>query len=225
MTKQPNQPAAQQQDPMALRVNPRSDLRVSRHLRAGEPAYVIQDPISFATHRLNDFQYLVLTSIAPSQTLGENFARLVGMEAYEQDEQDLFLAQIGMFRKLGLVVMPMSGAKLYEQSRSVRKMRRRGKILGALFAQFPLVRPNEFLQRTIPFFSWLFTRWFAIVWLMGMIAACSVIVARFSDFTQPFSGLLATKNLPFLWLSFVLLKVWHETWTRLCLQEIRRFRP
>lgn len=202
--------AIPKQDPLDLFVQIRSDLKVSRHLRDGEPVYVIQDPISFATHRLTVFQYRVLTLIDPARSLRDNFTALVDREDYDEEDETLFLSLISTFRKLGLIGLPTPGAKLFEQSKVIRKHRRRGKVLGALFAQIPLVRPDSFLSRTVHLFSWMFSKPFMVLWMVGMIIACSIIALRFADFAEPLNGLLATKNLPFLWVSFVILKIWHE---------------
>ncbi|MFK7817251.1 MAG: hypothetical protein AB8G99_00910, partial [Planctomycetaceae bacterium] len=208
-TTPPQQPNSAD-EAMSACVQVRSDLKVTRHLRDGEPVYVIQDPISFATHRLPPFQYSILSSIEPGRSLGDNFATMVQRGDYEPGEEELFLSLVSLFRKLSLIVLPTPGAKLFEQSQLIRKHKRRGKILGALFAQIPLVRPDAFLTRTVHLVSWLYTKWFLAVWFVCMTVAMSVIVLRWTDFTGPFNSLLATKNLPFLWLSFVALKVWHE---------------
>ncbi|MEQ9408124.1 MAG: HlyD family efflux transporter periplasmic adaptor subunit [Fuerstiella sp.] len=203
------------QDPLAqargARVTLRTDLQVSRQLYQGDPVYVVHDPVAFRTHRLSVQQYRILAVLNPDQTLAENFQTLVAKQEFDADEEKVFLDLVSSFARLSLVMLPgASGARLFEQHQKLRAMRRRGRILGILFLQIPLVNPDHFLTRTIGRMSWLFTKTFLAVWLLGMVAAGTVIVSRFDDLIQPLNGILATKNLPFLWLAFVLLKIWHE---------------
>ncbi|MEZ6127307.1 MAG: HlyD family efflux transporter periplasmic adaptor subunit [Planctomycetaceae bacterium] len=212
------QPQPQSQaapDPLAqargLRVTLRSDLLVSRQVHQGKPVYVVQDPVSFRSHRLSVFQYRTLASLNPQLTLGENFQQLVAKQEFHDDEEQLYYDLLTSFSGLGLIVLPsQNGAKLYEQHLRMKTAQRRSRLLGVLFMQIPLVNPDRFLTRTVHRVSWLFTKTFLMVWLLAMAAAGSVIVIRFSDLVQPLNGILATKNLPFLWLSFVALKIWHE---------------
>lgn len=195
----------------AAKVTLRSDLRTTRQVHQNAPVYVLHDPVSFRTHRLSVFQYRTLASLDPNKELGDNFVAACSKGDFEQDEEDLYYELVMSFSRLGLVVLPMaSGAKLFEQHQKMKTMKRRGKMLGALFMQIPLVRPDQFLTRHISKISWVFTKSFLMIWLLGMAAAGFIVVSRFDDLVEPFNGILATKNLPFLWVAFVGLKIWHE---------------
>lgn len=194
-----------------LPVTVRSDLKASRQVYQGEPVYVIHDPITFRTHRLSVFQYRTLAAMHPDRTVGENFDILVNKGEFERDEESVFLSLVTNLNRLSLLVLPVaSGARLFEQHQKVRAMQRRGKFLGFLFMQIPLVNPDRFLTRTVGRVSWLFTRTFLGVWMLGMLAAAFVLWQRWAEVFEPFNGILATQNLPFLWLAFVGLKIWHE---------------
>lgn len=203
------------EDPLAkarqVTVTLRSDLHVSRQVHHNNAVYVVHDPISFRTHRLSVFQYRILAALDADKNLGDNFQALVAKAEFEEDEEQLFFDLITSYSRLGLIVMPnANGAKLFEQHKRMKKMQRRSKLLGALFMKIPLVNPDRFLTRTMNRASWLFTKAFFVVWLVGMATAGFIIYSRFDDLVEPLNGILATKNLPFLWLAFVGLKVWHE---------------
>lgn len=192
-------------------VSLRSDLNVTRQLHHGEAHYVIHDPVSFRTHRLTVDQYRLLTSLDPTKSLGDNFQQLVLQGEFEQEDEKVFFDLIGQYSRLSLIVMPnANGAQLYEQHLKMTAQKRKGKILGALFLQVPLVNPDRFLTRTLHLASWVFTRPFFVAWAIGMLAAAFVIFNRRSDLMEPLNGILALGNLPYLWISFVGLKVWHE---------------
>ncbi|MGB4737094.1 MAG: hypothetical protein WBH50_02850, partial [Fuerstiella sp.] len=204
-------PADPQEQLKGIKVTLRSDLKSSRQVYQGTPVYVVHDPVGFRTHRLSVFQYRTLATLNEDLTLGQNFESQVAKGDFDRDEEELYLELILSFSRLGLLLLPGSnGAKLFEQHTKMQSMKRRGKAMGFLFMTIPLVNPDKFLTRTMHRMSWLFTKAFFVVWLLGMAAAGFVVLSRFSDLVQPLNGILATKNLPFLWLAFVGLKIWHE---------------
>lgn len=189
----------------------RSDLNVTRQLHHGAPHYVIHDPVSFRTHRLTVDQYRLLTSLDPAKSLGDNFQELVSRGEFEAEDESLFFEMLGQYSRLSLIVMPnANGPQLYEQHLKAVANKRKSRVLGALFLQIPLVNPDRFLTKTVHLASWLFTRTFFVAWIVGMLAAAFVLVNRRADLLEPLNGILALKNLPYLWISFVGLKVWHE---------------
>lgn len=192
-------------------VSLRSDLNVSRQLHHGAAHYVIHDPVSFRTHRLKVDQYRLLTSLDPAKSLGDNFQDLVVRGEFEAEDEGLFFDLVSQFSRLSLIVMPnANGAKLYEQHIKVVANKRKSRVLGALFLQVPLVNPDQFLSKTIHLAAWMFSRAFFVTWIVGMLAAGFVLIHRKADLLEPLNGILALKNLPYLWISFIGLKVWHE---------------
>lgn len=207
-TEPPSDPLAQARE---IKVTLRSDLQVSRQVYQGEAVYVVHDPVSFRSHRLTVFQYRILASLNPQIPLGQNFQHLASKAEFAESEEKIFFDLVSSFARLGLIVMPgASGQKLFEQHQKIKAMKRRGKLLGILFLQIPLVNPDRFLSRTVHRVSWLFTKSFFFIWLIGMASAGMLLATRIDDVVQPLNGILATKNLPFLWIAFVLLKIWHE---------------
>lgn len=192
-------------------VSLRSDLHVSRQLHHQSPHYVIHDPVSFRTHRLTADQYRLLTSLDPSKSLGDNFQDLVLQGEFEDEDEQVYFEIVSQFSRLSLIVMPnANGAQLYEQHTKVAANKRKSRFLGALFLQVPLVNPDRFLTKTMHLASWLFTKPFFVAWIGGMLAAAFVLINRRADLLAPLNGILALQNLPYVWVSFVGLKVWHE---------------
>ncbi|MFO1002760.1 MAG: HlyD family efflux transporter periplasmic adaptor subunit [Planctomycetaceae bacterium] len=189
----------------------RSDLHVSRQVHQGQPVYVVHDPVSFKTHRLPLSSYQLFVRLDPSKKLDENFDSLVRQNHLRRNDRDSFFQLILQLQQLNLLVLPVAnGNRLHEQYLKQTNSRRRSKLLGALFMTIPLARPDEFLTRTAHRVRWMFTQGFLAAWAVAGLCALWLVVNRFEEFTQPFNGLLATDNLPFLWAAFVVLKVWHE---------------
>jgi putative peptide zinc metalloprotease protein len=189
----------------------RTDLHVSRQLQQSTPVYVVHDPVAFRTHQLTLQNYQLLVRLNREKTLGQNFETLVKQQHLDATDEAFFYQLIMQMNQLGIVILPLAnGGRLFEQHEKIVHQKRRRRIMGALFMQIPLAHPDEFLRRTASRVQWLFSRAFVCVWALAGLAAMWIIVSRFSEFQLPMNRLLATENLPFLWLSFVFLKVWHE---------------
>lgn len=189
----------------------RTDLHVSRQTDRSSPVYVIHDPVSFRTHRLDARQYKLATALNGQLALGDVFDRLVEQGVIASDEEPFFYDLVSNLYSSELVVLPIhSGDRLYDRSRQLKHSARKNRLLRLLFLRIPLSNPDRFLTRTAPYVNWLFTRAFGCVWLVCMLIAMLVVLLRLPDFVEPLNGVLSAANLPILWCILITLKIWHE---------------
>ena len=194
-----------------LRTGLRSDLQITRQLTKGEPAYIIYDPVSFQSHRLSLTDYRVAACLDETRTLDQAF-RLSVTENHlsEQDETDFFQFVMRL-ESLGLLTISNHDGKvLFKRFKQKTSDATKAKILGFLFLTIPLSNPDKFLDRSVGRFRFLFSSNALIVWIVLSCFAMALIANKWSEFVEPLNGLLAVKNLLFMSLAFVALKVWHE---------------
>jgi len=194
-----------------VRLGIRSDLEITRHIFRGEPSYVLRDPVTFRTHRLDAADYRIFAQIQPSQTLREIFSDLVRDRRLAAEDEPHFYQFILTLHRLGFAALPVSDEKLlYQRHQAKEQARRRARLLSLLFLRIPLVNPDRFLERTRTLAEPLFSRWILPFWGMLVAAAGYVAVQRREDLVAPLEGLLVTQNLPLLWLTLIVLKTFHE---------------
>ncbi len=193
------------------RIGLRSDLQISRQLTKGSPAYVIYDPVSFQSHRLSLTDYRVAACLEESRTLDQAF-RLSLAEGFlvEEDEADFFQF-VSRLESLGLLTSSNHDSKaLFNRFKQKTADARKAKWLGFLFLTIPLSNPDKFLDRTVNRFRFLFSSTALLVWIVLGCFAVALVINKWSAFIEPLNGLLAVKNLIFMSIAFVALKVWHE---------------
>lgn len=189
----------------------RSDLHISRQLQEGEPVYVVHDPVGFRTHRLSQQDYNVLTRLSDDAPLGVIFERLVQEGTLTVDDQDDFYGFVRQLRDLSLISMRgQTGPGLFQKWMARQQRARRSRLVRFLFIRVPLTDPDRFLTRTEPLMRFLFTRMFAVVWLLAGAVTAGYLVSQWRAFLEPLQDFLALRNLPVLWAALVLLKIWHE---------------
>ncbi len=192
-------------------VGVREDLEVTRHLFRGKPAYVIRDPMTFQSHRLDPGDYAIFISIAPDRPLGRIYQGLVESGVIEADSEELFYQFIVTLHRINFLNLPIADDKLlYKRYIARKRAKRKQKLLGALFLRIPLVNPDAFLDKTIRYARPVFSRWFFGLWLCLMAAAVFVAMTNAGRLVEPVQGVLAAHNLALMWATLIVLKVLHE---------------
>lgn len=189
----------------------RGELDISRHRFRDGPAYVVRDPVTFATHRFDPEDYTILNALSHDETLGDTFEHLVGTGVMGRDEEEDFYAFILDLHQRSLLTLPVNNADaLYQRFEKRRRAERLSKIMGIFFLRVPLVNPDRFLSRTIPFFRWMFTCPALLAWVGLCVAAITVAVTRLDDLVAPAATILQGENLMLMWVALIGLKVIHE---------------
>lgn len=192
---------------VALRV----DLEVSRHVFRGSPAYIIRDPITFQSQRLDPDDYAILSRIKAETSLGATFDELVSEHRLDRDDEDRFYEFILSLHGLGFLRLPISDDRMLYRRHVLREqLRRREKISGFLFLRIPVWNPNAFLDRTIRLVRPLFGAPAMLLWCALLGFAAYVAVRNWSELINPIHGVLVSGNLVAMWVTLIVLKVFHE---------------
>lgn len=194
-----------------VHVDLRDDLEVSRHVFQGEPSYVLRDPVSFQSHRFELDDYRVLVAISSHESLGCTFDRLVKTGALTADRENEYYTFILSLHRSGLLNLPIAdGQLLYRRHKTLQQTKRRQLLLAFVYLNLPLWNPDLFLNRTVRFVRFMFTRPFFAAWLGLVLTAVYVGVTRRREMADPLMGVLAVQNLLLMWLSLSVLKFIHE---------------
>ncbi len=212
MATQPDKKTASMASQLAkVHVNVREDLEVTRHLFRGSPSYIVRDPVTFQTQRLDPPDYTVFIAINQGMPLGEIFQRLASQKKVREADEEHFYKFILSLHQIGFLHLPINDDKrLYRRLIEKQKAKRKQRLLGILFLRIPLWNPDAFLTRNIRWVAPLFSRTAFALWLVLVMAAGYTVFMRWGDLTEPLSGLLAAQNLAGMWITLIVLKVIHE---------------
>ena len=189
----------------------RDDLKVSRHVFRGEPAYVVTDPITFQNQRLDLREYNVLTQLRSDVPLGDTFARLVREGRLGEGDEESFYTFVVSLHRVGFLQLPVSDDKLlYRRFEARRNAARRGRWTSLLYLRVPLWNPDAFLQKTMACVRPVFSAGALALWIALVLSALWLAWSRRADLENPLQGLLVTGNAPLLVLTLIVLKVFHE---------------
>lgn len=196
-----------------LRPRIRSHVRVHRHEYRGERWYVLEDRISRRTHRFNPAAYLIVGLMDGRRTLQEIWdgaAARLGDDAPTQDEVLQILGQLH-FADVMQCEVPSDIEELLRRSERVTRRSALLRWLSPLAIKIPLLDPDRFLERALPWYRKVFGPAGALLWTLvvgwGLLSTIQHWDVLSKDLT---SHVLAPDNLLIIALVFPLVKAAHE---------------
>ncbi|RLF30891.1 MAG: peptidase M50, partial [Thermoplasmata archaeon] len=195
-----------------LRVSLRPTVKVRKQLFRGEKWYVLHDPFNNQFFRLRPEAHDFVSRLRPDRTVEEVWEECLKRhpdEAPGQEDVIQLLTQL-YFANLLYFEVPADTEKLFERYRKRRQREIQSKFLSIMFIRIPLLDPENFLRRCLPFIKHLISPVFGILWLLVVIAAGKLVVDHFDAVTEQAQGILASDNLILLYAGLVILKGLHE---------------
>ena len=192
-------------------VGVRRDLEVSRHVFRGEVAYVVRDPMTFATHRIGEREYRLFNAITEDVSLAGSFAAFVERDLMAAKDEESFYRFVMSLHRMGFLKLPIQDDEaLYERHVSRLKAKRGSRWTMLFSAQVPLFNPDRFLDGTMRFVRPFFSKPALVAWLALVVLATLAGLRNATEFTAPVVDIFSGPNLPLLWGTLVALKVFHE---------------
>ncbi len=194
-----------------VQVRVREDLQYTRQVNRDGVSYIVHHPVTFQNHRLSADDYLVLSQLRGHRKLEDIFKHLVGRGVLQTQQEEDFYRFIVHLNQLGLLQLPISDAnQLHDRFVEKDRRKRMQTAKSFLFLRIPLFEPTAFLDRTMQLFRPLFSRMAMVVWVACFCFCVSLVIRRFSDFSDPIATMAATSNFVVLWALLLGLKVIHE---------------
>ncbi len=194
-----------------VRVGIRSDLEVTRHVFNNTPAYIIRDPLTFRSFKLDAKGYSIFTAINRHKALGEIFDELVKNGTLSLEDEDKFYRLVFMLHSLNFLNLPVSdNAMLYKRYVAKKRALLKSRIFGIMFMKVPFFNPDAFLNATIRYVNFIFTKWFFAIWLTIIALAIFIIIKNSEQFFAPIHNSFIFKHIIYIWAILIVLKVFHE---------------
>ncbi len=191
----------------------RGHTQFHRHDYRGEVWYVLQDHAKGRFYRFAPPAYQVLVQMDGHRTvqdLWEQATERFGDDAPTQGDMIQLLSQLHAADIL-ICDVPPDTAELLRRSEKVGRARWKMNLRSPLALRFPLVDPDRFLARTLPFARPFFGILGGILWI-GVVGTAAVLsVTHWPDLTRNVvDRVLSAQNLLALWLIFPVIKALHE---------------
>ena len=194
------------------KVSLKPHVQARRQFFRGEKWFVLQDAFNNQFFRLRPAAYDFVARLRSERTIQQVWDECLERnpdDAPGQEEVIRLLAQLYHANLLHYSVAADS-AKLFERYKKRVNRETKSKLLGIMFARFPLLDPDDFLKHVLPFFRPFIGPLGAFIWSVVVVAAIKVVIDNFDTVKVQSQGILSPGNLFFLYLSMVVIKTIHE---------------
>jgi putative peptide zinc metalloprotease protein len=195
-----------------LRPALRSTVQIFRQHYRAQMWQVLQDPGTNQYFRLNESAYQFVAMLDGKRTVGEVWAacnETLGDEAPTQGEVIQLLGQLYSSNLLQAELPPDAQGLLrrYEKRR-FREVQ--SYLMNLLFIRIPLFDPEAFLNRWVGVFGKVFTAPAFLLWLLLVGTGLYFVIGHVDELADRAGAVLDPSNLVYLYLSFALIKLFHE---------------
>lgn len=197
----------------SLKPRIRAHALIHRHAYRDKVWFVLQDHAAGRSHRFSPAAHHFVGLMDGERTvqqLWEATSARLGDAAPTQEEVIRLLGQLHSADAL-LCDVPPDGMEVFRRHQRHERMKWRQRLWTPLALRFPLIDPDRFLERTLPYVRPLFG-WFGLLLWLSVVGTGVVLAAtHWTDLTKDVvDRILAPQNLVLLWLVYPVVKALHE---------------
>lgn len=186
---------------------------IDRHRYLGHAWYILTDRLSGKSHRMTPAAYAFVGRLDGRRTVDDAWlevAALLDEHAPTQDDAVMLLSQLHSADLLRADVAP-NVPELVERGRRQSGMLRKQNLMSPTTLRLPLVDPDRFLERTLPFVRPFIGPFGLLLWLGAVAYGLTLAGENWTALTENLSDrVLSVDNLLVLLLTYPLVKAVHE---------------
>lgn len=190
----------------------RSTVQIHRQYFRGHIWHVLQDPASNQFFRLNEAAHRFVVMLDGRRNVADIWEVCNDQLADTAPTQGEVIQLLGQLYTANLLQaeLPPDAEGLFKRYRNRIKREVQGYLANLLFVRIPLLDPDHFLDRWVGIFGRAFSWYGLVVWLGVVITGLYFLVSRAGELGKQAGNILDPGNIPYLYLSFILVKVCHE---------------
>ncbi len=195
-----------------LKLNLMPNVEFVRQQYRGEYWYVVCDEFGHRFFRIREVTYLFLCYLDECSNVEEAWEKSLEKNPDNAPSQSDVVQVLSQLYNSGLLKSHKSAdiKFLLAAKEKEKKQKRKQLFSSLLFIKVPLWNPDPFLKKSIHLFSWCFKPFGFLLWMFFLLTAVIFLTAQWNEFASASNGILSLKNLPFLYLSIIILKALHE---------------
>jgi putative peptide zinc metalloprotease protein len=178
----------------------------------GRRWYVVRDALGNRFFRIRPPAYRFICELERSPTVGEAWERSLNAAPEDAPGQGEVVQLLSHLHQAGLLRSDTEGdvSALFEAQQKEHRRQVAGQWANLLFLRIPLINPDRFLKSTLPLVNWMISRAGFIAWLVLLGFGAAAIAENWQEFRAESGGLLGAANLPWLYVTIIVIKGLHE---------------
>ena len=175
----------------------RPTVRITRQTFRGERWFVLHDPFNNEFFRISPAAYEFVSRLAPRRSVEQVWEACLELDPENAPGQEEVIQLLAQLYQSNLLrgALPPDSASLFERYQKRRRLQIRSTLANFMFAQFPLLDPDQFLIRALPLVRPFMGKFGVIVWFLAIGLAGKLAIDHWAALTSQAEGLLAPENL------------------------------
>lgn len=183
----------------------RDDLQFTYQSYGNRPCYLLVDPVNEHYYQIGEAEYALLHRLNGETSLEQ---AITYPDADQLSlEQAMQIQQWLIFSQLAYVESEKGWQLLHPKTGLSQKLAQHSNLL---FLKLPLGSPNAFLGKLLPYFRWLYTPYFWLLWFAVCGSGLYQLVSQHERVISASSQIFALHNAFWLFIAWVLIKTVHE---------------
>ncbi len=189
---------------------PRAELKFDTRTEDGNTFVVIEDPVRSKYFQIGVAEFEFIASLDGRLSVADVLKQLheSGHDTIGED-QAVTISQWLVQSNLVISQTSDSTHRLKTQVQSLNNQSLLGKINPISF-KVSLFNPNPLLSAAQPYFNWMFSKWFCVIWMVALVWAMQIVMVRWTQLGIASQGILSGDSWIALLGFWLLLKVVHE---------------
>lgn len=181
--------------------------------QVGPTEFVVKVGAKRAYYRIGEAEYFLLSQLAESTdvvSLRRNFQSRFGERLSRTDLRD-FLEQASSRhfvtqRATAAVTQVSAQDHIEDESDEVEVLGKQS----ILYYRVPLIDPDQFLSKVVPWCSWIWTRGFLVVSALAMLLALWIVSANGAELASSFVSSMRWESAALAWITVLVVTALHE---------------
>ncbi|MBI3868979.1 MAG: hypothetical protein HY299_10670 [Verrucomicrobia bacterium] len=190
----------------------RPGVRVRRQNFRGERWFVLENPFTNEFYRMRPAAYEFVARLRADRSVGEVWQACLERSPDEAPGQEAVLQMLSQLYLFNLLQYDNASdvAALFSRQKKRQQQELRSRLLNIMFMRFPLLDPDRFLVRTLPYMGRLISAAGAALWLVVVGLGIKTVMDHFPALREQGQSVLTPANLPLLYVGLILIKTIHE---------------
>ena len=186
---------------------------MKRHHYGNELWYVIQDQLTGKCHRFTPEAYQIIGRMDGHSSIQEIWIKSCNKLKDQSIVQDEVISLLGQLHQCDLLQaeIPPDSEELFDRIKNQQNMFVKQFVRSPLSFRIPLLDPDRYLEKLLPFAKPFFGRMGMAMWLAIIMVAIFMAAQHWSELSHNITDrILTPHSLIMLWLTFPFVKVLHE---------------
>ncbi|RUR31860.1 biotin/lipoyl-binding protein [Vreelandella andesensis] len=195
-----------------LRLGLLPSVRIHKQVYRGREWYVLQEMGSEKYYRITPVSYWFVTRLTPKKSVGEVWEAFIEEHADCAPGQEDVIQLLAQLHHSNLLFFrsDANNEAIFKRYQKHRTREHLGKLMAFMYVRVPLWDPNQFLNAWRRVFSPFFSAPAFLIWLAVIFYAGKTVVEHWDALWQQGQGIFTLGNLPLLYVSIFVLKIFHE---------------